>query len=123
MGWERRARGGRYYTRSRKVDGRVIREYVGTGPLAEAMAEIEQARRSERQAETLERRDRDKRLDAAEAPLDDFCRMTEALARGALLLAGFRRHNRGEWRKTRERKAADDGAPGRPEPDGAEGRI
>jgi hypothetical protein len=30
MGWDR----GRYYTRSRKVNGRVVREYVGTGPVA-----------------------------------------------------------------------------------------
>jgi hypothetical protein len=31
--WERRERGGLYYTRSRKEGGRVIREYVGGGIL------------------------------------------------------------------------------------------
>ncbi len=51
MGWESRARGGRYYTRSRKVAGRVAREYVGTGPIAELMAEMDAVERSRRMAE------------------------------------------------------------------------
>jgi hypothetical protein len=39
--WERRERGELYYTRSRKVAGRVVREYVGTGPLAKLAAETD----------------------------------------------------------------------------------
>jgi len=35
MAWERRQRGGRYYTRTRRINGTRVREYVGTGPLAE----------------------------------------------------------------------------------------
>jgi hypothetical protein len=34
MGWDK----GRYFTRSRKVNGRVVREYVGTGEVAELIA-------------------------------------------------------------------------------------
>jgi len=35
----------RYYTRSRKVDGWVIREYVGSGPIAEMAAQRDEAER------------------------------------------------------------------------------
>jgi hypothetical protein len=41
VGWETRARGVRYYTRSRRINGRVVREYIGTGPVAEAIAALE----------------------------------------------------------------------------------
>jgi len=57
MGWEQRERGGLYYTKSRKVNGRVIREYVGTGPLAELTAEIY----------TLERWHREEKVEALRA--------------------------------------------------------
>ena len=36
--WERRERGGLYYTRSRKEAGRMVREYIGGGVLGEVAA-------------------------------------------------------------------------------------
>ena len=39
--WEKRERGGLYYTRSRKVNGQVVREYVGGGALGELAALID----------------------------------------------------------------------------------
>ena len=50
MSWE--ARGNkRYYTRSRRINGRVVREYIGAGLLAEAAATLDSAARAERQRE------------------------------------------------------------------------
>ena len=56
MGWEERNRGGRYYTRSRRVEGRVIREYIGGGLAGEIAAEADRIERERREAEELRRR-------------------------------------------------------------------
>ncbi len=99
--WERRERGGLYYTRSRKVDGRVVREYVGVGVLGELAARTdaeERRRREEAAAAWREERDR---LEGLAGLLDGFCEDVEIVTRAALIAAGFRRHKRGEWRKKR----------------------
>ena len=97
MGWER----GRYYTRSRKVDGRVVREYIGSGYDAELIARLEALRREEREEERAARQAERAELNALDAPLDRLFQETELLARAALVAAGFRQHKRGEWRKRR----------------------
>jgi hypothetical protein len=97
MGWESRQRGGRYYTRSKKVNGRVVREYVGTGEAAERAARQDAVARQEREARRAVREE----LAALDAPLDDLAEVTDLLARAALAAAGYRRHHRGEWRKRR----------------------
>ena len=49
--WERRERGGLYYTRSRKEGGRVVREYIGEGVLGEIAAlEVDYERRQREEA-------------------------------------------------------------------------
>jgi hypothetical protein len=93
MGWEK----GRYYTRSRKVNGRVVREYVGTGDVAEQAAMIDAIARQGREARRAARAE----LTALDAPLDDLAEQTDLLARAALAAAGYRQHHRGEWRKRR----------------------
>jgi len=46
MGWEK----GRYYTRSRKVNGRVVREYVGGGEVGALAAEFDAIERKRRES-------------------------------------------------------------------------
>ena len=63
MGWEEHKRGGRYYTRSRKVNGRVVREYVGRGEVAKAIATLDAVDRLERIEKAAAFREECERLD------------------------------------------------------------
>ncbi len=101
--WEKRERGGLYYTRSRKEGGRVVREYVGGGPLGELAAQMDDELRQRHQEERAARKEERERLDAMMAPVEELCEAAEVIARASLLASGYRQHNRGEWRKKRER--------------------
>lgn len=101
MGWESRNGRGRYYTRSRTVNGRVVREYVGTGPHAELAAAADERRRADRAARRAERKAEQGDWEAAEAPLRCLAQVVDLLARAHLALAGYHRHDRGEWRRKR----------------------
>jgi hypothetical protein len=102
MAWEKRERGGVYYTRSRKVNGRVVREYVGGGVLGELAVQMDALKRSQRQEEAQALRDECKRIEGLETSLEELCEAAEVLFRATLLAAGYRRHKRGQWRKKRE---------------------
>lgn len=99
MGWDR----GRYYTRSRKVNGRVVREYCGQGSIGQACATIDAERRAQREAERATQKAERSRLEAIDADVDSFCKLADLVARVALLAAGYHRHKRGEWRHRRGR--------------------
>jgi nucleotide-binding universal stress UspA family protein len=104
MGWEKRDRGGLYYTRSRKVGGRVVREYVGGGTLGHLAALRDAQERKRREEEAALWKEERERLEALVAPVEQLCEATEILYRATLVAAGFRRHQRGEWRRQREPK-------------------
>jgi len=97
MGWER---GGRYYTRSKKIGGRVIREYVGAGRVGELAAQLDELEREQRQLDRAEELARRGEMDALDSPLESFCDLTDSLVREALRAAGFHQH-KGHWRKRR----------------------
>lgn len=100
MGWEQRG-GQRYYYRSRRVGGRVVKEYHGEGLRALLAIEQDEAGRAERAERQNALADELATIAALEAPLSSFCDATEALARAALLATGHHRHDRGEWRRRR----------------------
>ena len=104
MAWESRKGQGAYYTRSRRIGGRVVREYIGTGSFAEGIALLDELERRDRQAQADARREERAELDALDAKvveLDDFA---DLLAHAVLVGAGYHQHNRGQWRKRRDRK-------------------
>jgi hypothetical protein len=96
MGWDK----GRYYTRSKKVKGRIVREYVGIGRVAELVAQMDAQERERRQLEALELRLEKSDLAALDADIKALSEAADLVAQAALL-ATFHQHNRGEWRKRR----------------------
>jgi crotonobetainyl-CoA:carnitine CoA-transferase CaiB-like acyl-CoA transferase len=100
MAWEERQRGGRYYTRSRREGGRVVREYVGRDPLAELAAEEDRIRRELEEAERERQREELERLKALAAPVLEVSEAAEVLAHAHLVAAGYHRR-KGEYRRVR----------------------
>ena len=108
MAWETRAgSSNRYYVRSRKVGGRVYHEYVGAAgsPMAELTAAEDALRREAREQAAADRRTERERLEALDGPLLVLDALGEALLWAALTTAGYHRHDRGEWRQRRARRA------------------
>lgn len=100
MAWETRQGLGRYYTRSFRVNGRVVRQYVGAGLVGElAAAEDQKERERRRLAREVQLRDRE-RLEAITQVLGTLAALSEVSIKEALERAGYHRH-KGQWRKQR----------------------
>ena len=100
MAWEKRERGGRYYTRSRREGGRVLREYVGGGLAGELAAEADRKRRELEEAQREREREDIERIKALAAPVLEVSEAAEILARANLVAAGYHRR-KGEYRRAR----------------------
>jgi hypothetical protein len=111
MSWETRNGRGAYYTRSRRNGGRIIREYIGTGDFALARAHADAQERQQRQAEAARLRQQKATDQSLDADIDQFCRLTDGIARAVLLAAGYHNH-KGQWRKRRGTESK--GQPNRP---------
>jgi len=98
MGWDKN---GRYYTRSKRVNGRVVREYIGSGPVGDLAAQMDASERDKREAALRFARIERERIAEFDAPIDELNELADLLARAALLAAGYVQHNRSEWRKKR----------------------
>jgi hypothetical protein len=99
MSW-RSVGSGRYYQRSyRDADGRVRSQYIGRGPLAEAVASLD-ARERERRIEGRERTNALREgIAALEKPVVEYSDGVDQLFAAWMRLTGWHRH-RGAWRRT-----------------------
>lgn len=99
MGWETRG-SGTYYYRKVRDGGRVRSEYVGTGLVAEILAEADALGRhdAERQRQAWQAQvDAERRTAAALAEVD---RMVQGMTAAVLIAAGYHTHRR-QWRRQR----------------------
>lgn len=97
MGWETRGNS-RYYYRKRWINGRAVGEYVGTGYLAEVLAELDEHERQERQRAAAEWHavvGDDRRLTSA---LDEIDELVRSAITAVLIANGFHTHRR-QWRR------------------------
>jgi len=101
MGWEKRERGGSYYTRSKWVNGRVAREYVGGGMVGQLAARWDELERHRKEEEAARWREERERLERSAGFLHALAAVAEVLTRAHLLAEGCHRH-KGEWRRLRE---------------------
>ena len=101
MAWETRNGSGRYYTRSRKVNGRVVRQYVGTGPMAELIALQDAERKASRLQEQQAWRREKAAMEAGEEAVSRSSAQLWDATRLILTTSGFYRHHRGAWRRRR----------------------
>ena len=104
MPWVRRGRH-RYYVRRRRVNGSVVRQPYGRGPEAQLAAALAAQRQREREAQWARRRRERGRWEAGTGTLQRLIEVSDLLVRAALVAAGFRQHQRGEWRRQHGRSA------------------
>jgi len=98
MAWQQRG-DKRYLYRSVKHQGRVIREYLGTGPVAEAMYHVEVLERQQRQAEATAWRQTLADQAAIDVQVQRWWAQQDLLLQALLYSEGCYRHDRSPWRK------------------------
>lgn len=96
MPWERG-----YYYRARKVSGRVVRQYLGAGDFAQLAYHSDALERQSREEAAAAVRREKAALAALDAKARESLEATRAVARAALMAAGYHQHKRSEWRKKR----------------------
>ena len=101
MAWERR-KPGRYFYRSRRVGGRVVKQYYGSDPIGQLAADLAEEARARRAEDAAALRTEQACLEALDRPPAALDRACALLVTASLTAAGYRRWNFGPWRMRRE---------------------
>ncbi len=78
----------------------MVREYVGTGPFAEIVAQSDLTKRELAEAERKREKTELECLEALAVPVLAVSEAAEILVRPHLIVCGYHRH-KGEWRRAR----------------------
>ena len=88
MAWEQRG-SQTYYYRSVRRNGHVMKDYVGTGPLAALSAAEDAERQAQRHIEAEAWRQEQSALDALDRQIDAWWDMSTVLLKAILYVEGF----------------------------------
>ena len=102
MTWETRNGFGRYYTRSRRINGHVTREYVGIGDKGEAAAAEDQRQRLARQEEKNHLAHYILQSSRHQRALNGIEHLGNLYLESILSGASYHLHRNAEWRKRRD---------------------
>ena len=95
---ETRKSGKQYYYRYARVDGKVVKRYVGSGQQALIAAETDRLKREEREAARAAERREINEVNEALEPLAAFGDAYDVLLQAALMNTGFH-YQKGQWRQ------------------------
>ena len=103
MAWENRdhSRQKYYYRSHRLPDGRVRKEYVGTGSEAERAAAIDAEKRAERESQRADHLAHLAELEQTSRMVADLARGCDVMLNASLLAAGYQ-CRKGVWRQTKQ---------------------
>lgn len=84
-----------------------MREYVGSGPVAEAAAALDAVRRCKREEQRRIHKEELTEVEAVDEMIGEVARLSDELVKAGLLRAGYHKH-KGQWRRRRGTKDAQD---------------
>lgn len=102
MPWECRQRGGQYYYRSVRRDGRPRKLYLGNGKAAAMLAQLYAEQQQQRRANRVALRAEQGQVAQADVALVELRTVVHLLVKAVLLVQGYHLH-RGKWRRWRRR--------------------
>src|SRR5271166_877042 len=89
----------RRYTRSFRQNGRVVRQYIGTGPGAEFVAAADLVARAAREREAAARKAERATWEVTSETLSELESIAKLAVKSSLLVAGYYQNPWGHWRR------------------------